>query len=57
MVQNVGYVPIGRSRREGVNATRLVGSDEVVVWSNRELLAVVEGPVDLTTGFFLVLPY
>jgi hypothetical protein len=57
LVRNLGYVTIGVSRREGVNATRLIGPDEMVVWSNREIVAAVEGPVDLTTGFFLVLPY
>jgi hypothetical protein len=57
LVGNLGYVEVGVSRREGVNATRLIGADEMVVWSNRELVAAVEGPVNLTTGFFLVLPY
>jgi hypothetical protein len=57
LVANLGYAEVGVSRREGVNATRLIGADEMVVWSNREIVAAVEGPIDLTTGFFLVLPY
>jgi flagellar basal body-associated protein FliL len=54
---HLGYRRAGSLRRGNINATRLVGADEVVVWSHRELLAALEGPFGLTAGFFLVLPY
>jgi hypothetical protein len=57
LVVGFGYRRAGSLRRGSINATRLVGPDEVVIWSNAELLAAVEGAFDLTTGFFLVLPY
>jgi hypothetical protein len=57
LVFDLGYRRAGSIRRDSINATRLVGADEVVVWSHSELLAALEGPFDLTTGFFLILPY
>lgn len=52
-----GYTTVGDLRERGVRATRLAGNDEIVVWSNGPIVAVLEGPFDVTTGFFLVLPY
>ncbi|HEX2030666.1 MAG TPA: hypothetical protein VHL78_04600 [Actinomycetota bacterium] len=56
-LRNQGYRTVGELRERGVRATRLVANDEVVVWSNGPIVAILEGPFDTTVGFFLVLPY
>jgi hypothetical protein len=52
-----GYVEVDQFRRGSLNATLLVGPDEVLVWTNGPLMAVVEGPFGLTVPFFQALPY
>ena len=52
-----GYTVVGTTRERGINATRLAGPSEVLVWSNGNLMGTVVGPFDVTTGFFLELPY
>lgn len=52
-----GYTVVGQTRARGINATRLAGSSEVLVWSNGNLMGTLVGPFDVTTGFFLELPY
>jgi hypothetical protein len=57
LTRDLGYLPIGQLRRGTVVATRFVGPDEVVIWTNGPLLGMVEGPIDRTVDFFLALPY
>ncbi len=52
-----GYTVVGQTRERGINATRLAGPSEVLVWSNGNLMGTLVGPFDVTTGFFLELPY
>lgn len=52
-----GYTVVGETRERGINVTRLSGASEVLVWSNGNLMATLVGPFDVTTGFFLELPY
>jgi hypothetical protein len=52
-----GYVDVDQFRRGSLNATLLEGADEVLVWTNGALMAVVEGPFGLTVPFFQTLPY
>ncbi len=52
-----GYVEVDQFRRGALNATLLVGPDEVLVWTNDRLMAVAEGPSGLTAPFFQSLPY
>ncbi|HWC31824.1 MAG TPA: hypothetical protein VG709_01695, partial [Actinomycetota bacterium] len=55
--QGEGFVITDQGRTRGINYTRLAGNEEIVVWSNDVLMAVVEGPFDVAAGFFLELPY
>ena len=52
-----GYSVVGTTRERGINATRMAGPSEVLVWSNGNLMGTLVGPFDVTTGFFLELPY
>lgn len=52
-----GYTVVGQTREKGLDITRLQARQEVLVWSNGLLMGVVLGPFDVTTGFFLELPY
>jgi hypothetical protein len=54
---DLGYVEVDQFRRGSLNATLLVGQDDVLVWTNNGLMAVLEGPFGLTAPFFQVLPY
>lgn len=55
--RGLGYVETDQFRRGSLNATLLVGPDEVTVWTNGSLMAVAEGPFGLTVPFFQALPY
>lgn len=55
--QATGHTVVGQTRERGINATRLAGPSEVLVWSNGNLMGTLVGPFDVTTGFFLELPY
>jgi hypothetical protein len=52
-----GYTVVDQTREKGLDITRLQARQEVLVWSNGRLMGVVLGPFDVTTGFFLELPY
>jgi hypothetical protein len=52
-----GFRSVFEGRQRGIRVSRLQGSTEIVVWSNGRLVAILEGPFDITTGFFLALPY
>jgi hypothetical protein len=55
--KNIGFVEVGQETSRGIRVTRLAREEEVLVWSNGRIMAVVEGPFDVTTGFFAELTY
>lgn len=55
--EKTGYVAVETNRARGISVTRLSGPKEVLVWTNGVILATVEGPPDVTTQFYLDLPY
>jgi hypothetical protein len=55
--ETTGYTVVGETHEKGLDITRLQANQEVLVWSNGLLMGVVLGPFDVTTGFFLELPY
>ncbi|MDQ4005692.1 MAG: hypothetical protein M3135_05255 [Actinomycetota bacterium] len=56
--ENIGFVKVSEERSRGINVARLTdGTEEVLVWSNGLIMAVVEGPIDVAAGFYLSLAY
>jgi hypothetical protein len=55
--EKIGYVTEETNRERGINVTRLSGPKEALVWTNGVILATVEGPPEVTTQFYLDLPY
>jgi hypothetical protein len=55
--KDIGFAEVATQRSRGIRVTRLAREKEVLVWSNGRVMAVVEGPFDVTTGFFAELPY
>ena len=54
---SIGYLTVARSVERGLVADLLKRDNEAVVWSHGPLVAVIEGPYDVATSFFLDLPY
>lgn len=55
--EKIGYVTVETNRARGIEVTRLSGPKEALVWTNGVILATVEGPPEVTTQFYLDLPY
>ncbi|MGH2684013.1 MAG: hypothetical protein ACRDJP_00910, partial [Actinomycetota bacterium] len=56
--ENIGFVKVAEERSRGINVVRMTdGVEEVLVWSNGLIMAVVEGPIDVAAGFYLSLSY
>ena len=56
-VEAQGYFTVSTDRTGGITVNRLAGQNEIVVWSDGPLVATAEGPFDVTTGFYLLVPY
>ncbi|HEV3474169.1 MAG TPA: hypothetical protein VG602_02265 [Actinomycetota bacterium] len=55
--EEIGYQVVETNRSQGIEVTRLSGPKEALVWTHGPILATVEGPPDVTTQFYLDLPY
>lgn len=55
--EEAGFTLVGDKRERGVDVTRLFDEEEILVWSNGRLMAVVQGSFDVATDFFHALPY
>ena len=56
-LETVGYIVLGVSRSRTGSATHVAGENEIIVWSNGPLLAVLDGPPGVTREAFLRFPY
>lgn len=56
-LETVGYITLGATRSRGGGASHVAGEHEILVWSNGPLLAILDGPPDITREVFLRFPY